>query len=516
VAKEQDTLRLIAQHYNVSLQAIISKNPHITNVESNLNGGTIVNIPGQTGQDSDPAISYCPPVFPVGRLNHWVPLTPLPQMEQTDYDVLIIGTGAGGSAALWRLCEQLGKSGKRIGVVERGGLLLPTHALNVPTLWSWSRMLEYYLAPRISTPLGASLPEYPGARLVYALGGRTLFWGLTSPRLPPFEFAYWPITYKELEPYYNLAEQLMNVSGNNTPLNKMLLRRLWEQGYPESALLPDAIGRGAFGNYFSSIQFIGEALSLSSFDLAVNARAVRVETDQGKVAGVQVISPDKQAYFLKAKTVIVAGSTFETPRLLLNSDIPGKTIGHYLINHSYMKTEGSLKSDNTSGNSISLLIPQTESRPYQYKITGKGTDISYDISGKVQARFDNFVYLNHHKKDEFGVPEIKVKFSYSEADLAVVHLMEESMRKVAAAMDVSIPADTCIWPPGYDNHDAGTCRMGYDPETSTTNRYGQVHGISGLYVADNSVLPSTGAANPVLTTVAVAIRTADHIIDLLL
>lgn len=55
--------------------------------------------------------------------------------------------------------------------------------------------------------------------------------------------------------------------------------------------------------------------------------------------------------------------------------------------------------------------------------------------------------------------------------------------------------------------------MGDDPATSATNRYGQIHGVPGLYVADNSVLPLTGAANPTLTTVALAIRTADYILE---
>lgn len=67
-----------------------------------------------------------------------------------------------------------------------------------------------------------------------------------------------------------------------------------------------------------------------------------------------------------------------------------------------------------------------------------------------------------------------------------------------------------MMPIGSDFHEPGTCRMGEDPDFSATDRYGQIHGISGLYVADNSVLPSIGAANPVLTIVALAIRTADY------
>ncbi|KRE53677.1 hypothetical protein ASG81_02655 [Paenibacillus sp. Soil522] len=64
---------------------------------------------------------------------------------------------------------------------------------------------------------------------------------------------------------------------------------------------------------------------------------------------------------------------------------------------------------------------------------------------------------------------------------------------------------------GLVYHDMGTCRMGYFPATSATDPYGQIHGVQGLYVADNSVIPTSGAANPTLTTVALAIRTADYL-----
>lgn len=63
-------------------------------------------------------IPPCPEI-PVYQ-EHWVPLTSLEDTEKTDYDVPIVGTGAGGGAALWRLSEQWGNNGKRIGVIEAG------------------------------------------------------------------------------------------------------------------------------------------------------------------------------------------------------------------------------------------------------------------------------------------------------------------------------------------------------------------------------------------------------------
>ena len=54
--------------------------------------------------------------------------------------------------------------------------------------------------------------------------------------------------------------------------------------------------------------------------------------------------------------------------------------------------------------------------------------------------------------------------------------------------------------------------MSDDSRNGGTNRFGEVFGVNGLFVADNSVLPPIGASNPTLSMVALAIRTADFII----
>ncbi|XEC94147.1 GMC oxidoreductase [Paenibacillus tarimensis] len=519
VAGDNDNLRHLSQKFKENLQELIFINPHITNPDQNI-CGTIVYMPLHAPQSGcQLPVPACSP-FEIAFMEQWVPLTPLSEMAYFEYDVLIIGTGAGGGAALWRLCEQLGGTGIRVGVIERGGLLLPTAALNVPTLSNWLDMMKYYLSPNVSVPIGKALPEYPDARLVYALGGRTLFWAATALRIPPFEFINWPITYKEIEPYYNIAEQVMSVSRYTSPVNELLLRRLWQGGYPESGLLPEAVERNGSSVLFSSLNFIAEALRLGSFDLAVNARAVQIMTDEQKVTGVRVMTPEKTYYYLKAKTVIVAGGTFETPRLLLNSRIPGGAIGHYLINHSYLKSQGTLSPQDTAEGGIALSIPETENRPYQFKMTGERTYLEYDVTGSIVPRYENHVYLDPGTTDEYGVPGIQVNFSYSETDAAIIREMVMAVRNVASVMRADLSAtpdrpEICIWPPGADNHDGGTCRMGNNPFTSATDRYGRIHAISGLYVADNSLIPSFGAVSPTLTTVALAIRTADHIAQLL-
>lgn len=60
-------------------------------------------------------------------------------------------------------------------------------------------------------------------------------------------------------------------------------------------------------------------------------------------------------------------------------------------------------------------------------------------------------------------------------------------------------------------HQAGTCRMGDDPRTSVTDRWGRVHNHDNLYVLDGSLHVTNGGFNPVLTILALAFRGAEHI-----
>jgi choline dehydrogenase-like flavoprotein len=61
-------------------------------------------------------------------------------------------------------------------------------------------------------------------------------------------------------------------------------------------------------------------------------------------------------------------------------------------------------------------------------------------------------------------------------------------------------------------HQSGTCRMGDDPRTSVVDPSGRVHGHDNLFVTDASVHVTNGCVNPVLTTMAMAFRTAGHIV----
>jgi choline dehydrogenase-like flavoprotein len=129
------------------------------------------------------------------------------------YDIIIIGTGAGGGT----MARALAPTGKRILILERGGFL-PRERENWDTK---SVVIDKRYAPN-ETWYHDDKPFRPG-HPHYFVGGSTKMFGAAMLRLREADFGEivheggvspaWPITYDELEPYYTLAEKMYYVHG---------------------------------------------------------------------------------------------------------------------------------------------------------------------------------------------------------------------------------------------------------------------------------------------------------------
>jgi choline dehydrogenase-like flavoprotein len=135
--------------------------------------------------------------------------------DERHYDVIVIGTGAGGGT----LAHRLAPSGKRILMLERGGYL-PRERAN------WDST-EVFVKGRYRAPefwLDRNGNEFP-PEVNYYVGGNTKFYGAALFRLRPQDFGElrhydgispaWPIAYSDLEPYYTEAEHLYDVHGHH-------------------------------------------------------------------------------------------------------------------------------------------------------------------------------------------------------------------------------------------------------------------------------------------------------------
>ena len=131
----------------------------------------------------------------------------------SDYDVIVIGSGAGGGT----LVRRLASTGKRILLLERGDWL-PREPAN------WDAHAVFVDNRYVSEDTWYDAKGKPFQPQVhYCVGGATKLYGAALYRLRAEDFGAlehddgtspaWPIGYDEMEPYYTLAEQLYQVHG---------------------------------------------------------------------------------------------------------------------------------------------------------------------------------------------------------------------------------------------------------------------------------------------------------------
>jgi choline dehydrogenase-like flavoprotein len=125
------------------------------------------------------------------------------------------------------------------------------------------------------------------------------------------------------------------------------------------------------------------------------------------------------------------------------------------------------------------------------------------VNGETLPHRDNRVTLSD-EKDSRGLPKPAVHFSLGLNEERLHWHAESTLRSI---LEAAGGRDT--WISRRTAHTIGTCCMGRDPDESVVNPVGRSWEIPNLWIADNSVFPTSLAANPALTIMALALRTAD-------
>ncbi|MCB0323502.1 MAG: GMC family oxidoreductase [Bdellovibrionales bacterium] len=316
----------------------------------------------------------------------------LAEAAQQSFDVIIIGSGAGGGT----LARLLAGSKLKILLLERGDFI-PQHSDNHDPVINYSSYKYRHTELAVDGYTGKSIP----IKNSFCVGGRTKFYGASLLRFREIDFEEiqfpdgispaWPISYRELEPYYCRAEHLYGVHGCDTkdptapfrgqpypfpelpwdPYIAQVTAALEKQNL-SPAPIPIAIdyrsgGRCVFCNACdgypcmrlakmdSEVCGVLPALDDPNVSLLTNAVALRIltNTDGDKAEAVEISSGESEAT-LYAKHIAVCCGAIESALLFLRSATAKHPRG--LANSS------GLVGRNLMLHNFSILIPISPSR----------------------------------------------------------------------------------------------------------------------------------------------------------
>ena len=131
---------------------------------------------------------------------------------------------------------------------------------------------------------------------------------------------------------------------------------------------------------------------------------------------------------------------------------------------------------------------------------------------KVMARAENRVTVDASRPDRYGIPSPTIRFEFGDNDRALFADMMDRLSAVyaKARVEMFFRDDRMR---GLASHETGTCRMGADARTSVLNPFCRAHDVKNLFVVDGSPFVTLPEKNPTLTIMALAVRTARHIVE---
>lgn len=124
---------------------------------------------------------------------------------------------------------------------------------------------------------------------------------------------------------------------------------------------------------------------------------------------------------------------------------------------------------------------------------------------------DNRVTLDDSQVDQWGMPLVKISFSFRENESAMQRDIQQrcyEMLETAGFKDIEV--FNYHKPGGNTVHEMGTARMGHDPGTSVLNSFNQMHEVKNVFITDGSCMTSSACQNPSLTYMALTARACDY------
>jgi choline dehydrogenase-like flavoprotein len=401
-------------------------------------------------------------------------------------------------------------------------------------------------------------------------GGLSNQWTGAVPRFAPLDFTdgerldpryRWPLDYKQLEPFYQRAERLLQISAARHDIAQLpagsvyrsrALPNDWEDVANVAArhgqgltVLPLADGADYMlarrATAFNSYSRIVRKLSSSrAFRLRTGCTALRLEWSGSRRRIQSVIYHDRttgRQQRLAAAAVVVACGALGSAKLLFDSacrDFPdglGNSeglLGRYLHDHpkewwsvdldkpisrlaraAYLTRRPFSGAPPLMSTSWTLGLSSRKEKALSF-LPGKTRSLGVQVFGSMIPSERFYVRPHPSRTDEFGLPQLEIHLDFDAEVIRNVHSARLSFMELMAeagyecALKPVVPQ--CI--PGYAVHYGGTVRMHRTRQFGVTDSRNRLFDAPNVAVVDASTFTTSSEKNPTLTAMALAARAA--------
>lgn len=410
-------------------------------------------------------------------------------------------------------------------------------------------------------------------------GGSTSRWAGWCRPLQPFDFerrsyienSGWPITYDELEPFYQLAHTRLELADFNYDIDAI-------QKASGRPVLTSPRGRlqSAVFHYSPPTRFGQkyrpdlEAAENVRVYLHANVRNIELSSSHADVRRFECVTLQGVGFNVEARGFVLALGGVENARLLLasNTQLPAGVanstgnVGCYFMEHPhyngvsiwalrrptdlsfYERHEIGLPQGRVRVQAMLALAPDVLESEGLIDFTASLTEAAIEpgdtgpIDGEqvrslLRRRKEEQVYrlfvraeqrpfaesritLRDGDTDSLGMPRVDLNWQLHPDDNRTMRRAMEILGAELAAAGLgrlwtSTDDDELSWVTNPGGHHMGTARMSEDPADGVVDRHCRCHDVENLYIAGSAVFTTGGSANPTLTVVALAERLAQHL-----
>jgi len=315
------------------------------------------------------------------------------------------------------------------------------------------------------------------------------------------------------------------------------------------------------------VALLTKTLATGRAELMAETFVSRIRIEGSRATAVDYIGPDGVTRTMGAQLVIVAGGAIETPRLLLLSGLEHPALGRHLMVHfqtitvghfaelrlhphkgravTHVHDDAMVQDDRARAAAAEAGLPWLRGGLVEH--SGSGLPImearhspwgrhhaqamrdsnlrdrmwAFIMQGEDLPYPSNTVDLSPSIRDARGFPVARITYQPGRHELAASKHHGKILQAVLEEMGADWTVHTSspgvsyhgigATPVPESRHVIGTARMGDDPASSVVDRWGRVHSLENVIVADSSVFVTSAGYGPTLTLVALAARAAHHL-----